>query len=94
MTGLFLGVPLPGYDLAVLYTVGATASPALAVAITARVTAQGIGRAYLVNLALVVCREIRIHAALPDSTLRADRLSNVDRLHRKMRSQLREQADA
>lgn len=70
---------LPGYDLALLYMIGA-ASPTLVHAIIGRVTAHGIGVGFAVNLALLVAREIRIHTLLPDSAQKTHRLTVLSQL--------------
>ncbi|MBX7268916.1 hypothetical protein KIF24_24720 [Micromonospora sp. Llam7] len=80
---------LPGHDLALLYTVGAAASPTLATAITDRVAAGGITTEYTMNLVLLVCREIRIHDSLPLGAAPAHRMSTLRDLHIRLRQQLR-----
>jgi hypothetical protein len=85
----YSGIYLPGHDLALLYTIGAAASPTLATAITDRVAAEGITTEYSVNLVLLVCREIRIHASLPPGAApTAHRLSALHELHTRVRQQL------
>ena len=71
---------LPGYDLALLYTIGEAASPTLARAITDRVRAYRIEAGFAVNLALLVAREIRIHTPLPDTAQKTHRLAALARL--------------
>lgn len=71
---------LPGYDLALLYTIGAPASPTLAQAITDRVHGPDLTIGFAVNLALLVAREIRIHAPLPDNAQKTHRLTTLARL--------------
>ncbi|MEV0131427.1 phosphotransferase [Dactylosporangium sp. NPDC050688] len=82
---------LPGYDHAVLHTVTAAASPTLAAAIDARVATLGITDAYLVNLGIVLCREIRIHRTLPSGPVREQRLAALDHLCRQWRHRLQSQ---
>jgi len=76
----YCGRYLPGYDLALLYTIGAAASPTLAGAITDRVRTHGVTAGFAVNLGLLVAREIRIHTPLPDSAQKAHRLAALSRL--------------
>lgn len=71
---------LPGYDLALLYTIGAPASPTLAQAITNRVSGHDLTVGFAVNLALLVAREIRLHTPLPDSAQKTHRLAALARL--------------
>jgi hypothetical protein len=71
---------LPGYDLALLYTIGAAGSPTLARAITDRVSGYRIEVGFAVNLALLVAREIRIHTPLPDTAQKTRRLAALARL--------------
>jgi hypothetical protein len=80
---------LPGHDLAVLYTIGAHASPTLAHAIIDRVTAAGIEAAFAVNATLLCCREIRMHQALPYGPVRTDRLAALATHHTRVRALLR-----
>lgn len=82
------GRMMPGYDYAVLHTVTATASPTLTAAINARVAALGITDAYLVNLGLILCREIRIHDSLPSGPVREQRLAALDLLYRRWQRRL------
>jgi hypothetical protein len=85
------GLYLPGWDLAVLDTVAGAASPRLRAAIDATVDARGIQGAYLVNLALVVAREVRIHRSLPSTdVLRAGRSAALDAAQRRVDQLLRE----
>jgi hypothetical protein len=84
----YSGRYLPGHDLALLYTVGRAASPTLAAAIADRVAAGGITTEYTVNLVLLVCREIRIHASLPPRTAPAHRMPALRELHTRVRQQL------
>ncbi|WP_170215144.1 phosphotransferase [Micromonospora aurantiaca] len=53
---------LPGYDLALLRIVGA-ASPTLTAAVTDRVHRGGLTVAFVVNMVLLACRELRIHTS-------------------------------
>ncbi|GAA3302562.1 hypothetical protein Dvina_51405 [Dactylosporangium vinaceum] len=80
---------LPGWDLAVLYTVGAHAAPTLAHAITDRAAATGIDAAFAVNAALLYCREVRMHRALPHGAVRTDRLAALHLHHDRVRALLR-----
>ena len=84
------GQYLPGWDLAVLYTVGAHASPTLAQTILDRVDSAGIGDTFAVNAILLCCREIRMHQALPPGPVRADRLAALAVHQQRVRVLLRD----
>ncbi|GAA3290369.1 phosphotransferase [Dactylosporangium vinaceum] len=73
----FCGRYLPGHDLAVLYTVSATAAPTLAAAILAEATRGPIADGFAVSLTLQLHRERRMHEALPPSPLRTRRLAAI-----------------
>jgi hypothetical protein len=64
------------------------ASPTIAAVIDARIAAIGITDAYLVNLGVILCREVRIHHALPSGPVRERRLAALDRLFRRWRHRL------
>ena len=68
----FTGLFLPGFDLAMLHALLAGA-PGAQYRIDA--LAPGSGLAFLVNQAMVLSRELRIHAELPDGELRTSRLA-------------------
>jgi hypothetical protein len=70
----FTGLFLPGFDLAMLHALLA-GTPGAQDRIHALVCEAGIGPAFLVNQAMVLSRELRIHAELPDAELRASRLA-------------------
>lgn len=83
------GTYLPGWDLALLDIVAGPASPTIRDAIDASVRRQGITDAYLINLVLVLAREIRIHRSLPTSDpLRAARLTTLAGEHSTVRLRL------
>ncbi len=63
----------PGWDLALLHTTLARVPTAQAV-ITAHATVAGVWSGFLLNRALVLAREGRIHAELPAGPLRSHRL--------------------
>ncbi|MCZ7379738.1 hypothetical protein [Micromonospora sp. WMMC250] len=71
---------LPGYDLALLHNVGATASPTFTAAIAERMHDAGIATAYYVNLLLLTCREIRLHTVLPGSDSTTSRIAYLRQL--------------
>lgn len=74
----FTGLFLPGLDLAVLHTLLA-ATPGAPARIRASATAAGVDeRALLVNRAVVLARELRIHRELPDGALRRERLALIE----------------
>ncbi|WP_084497156.1 phosphotransferase [Nocardia amamiensis] len=74
----FTGLFLPGFDLAMLHTQLGAATPALRTRIDTAVTAAGIEEPFVVNLATVLTRELRIHRQLPDGPLRETRLPVID----------------
>jgi hypothetical protein len=80
---------MPGYDLTLLYTIGAHSAPTLANAIIERVTTAGIVAAFTINAALLCCREIRMHRALPYGPVRTDRLAALDVHRARIRATLR-----
>lgn len=74
----FTGLFLPGLDLAVLHTLLA-ATPGAPARIRAGAAAAGVdSRALLVNRAVVLARELRIHRELPDGALRRERLALIE----------------
>ncbi|MDA8369527.1 MAG: phosphotransferase [Nocardiopsaceae bacterium] len=70
----FTGLFLPGFDLAMLHTLLA-AVPGAQDRIEAVVTASDIEVPFLVNRAMVLSRELRMHAELPAGDLRERRLA-------------------
>jgi Phosphotransferase enzyme family len=70
----FTGLFLPGFDLAMLHALLA-GTPGAQDHIDALVSEAGTGPAFLVNQAMVISCELRIHAELPDGELRASRLA-------------------
>jgi hypothetical protein len=86
----FTGLFLPGFDLAMLHTTLGGHTPAIRDRIDDAVIDAGIERAFAVNLAVVLTRELRIHHELADGPLRDARLPLIeaawhhgrDRLHR------------
>lgn len=72
----FTGVFLPGFDLAVLHTVLA-ATPGAQERIRAIVATERIEHAFLLNRAIVLARELRIHRELDAGPLRCDRLARI-----------------
>lgn len=74
----FTGLFLPGFDLAMLHTL-LTATPAARDHIETLVTEAGEAEPFLVNLAVVLSRERRIHRELPgDHPLRQVRLRLIE----------------
>jgi hypothetical protein len=73
----FTGMFLPGFDLAMLHAVLA-GTPGTQDAIEALVAQAGIEVPFLINQAMVLTREMRIHAELPDCELRACRLALLE----------------
>lgn len=70
----FTGLFLPGFDLAMLHTLLAT-TPGAHDAIEAVVRQAGIEVPFLINQAMVLSRELRLHTDLPDGAFRAQRLA-------------------
>lgn len=73
----FTGLFLPGFDLAMLHTLLA-ATPGAQDAVDAVVDAFGIGVPFLINQAMVLSRERRLHTELPDDDFRARRLALLE----------------
>lgn len=69
----FTGLFLPGFDLAMLHTLLA-ATPGAQQRIENLVAEQGIQDAFVLNQAMVLSRELRLHTELPDGELRKQRL--------------------
>jgi hypothetical protein len=85
----FTGLFLPGYDLAMLRVLLA-GTPGAADFVEDLVRRAGHEDAYLVNLAVVLSRERRIHLVLPgDHPLRAARLPVIDDAWSRARERLR-----
>lgn len=86
----FTGLFLPGLDLAVLHTLLA-ATPGAPARIRAGAAAAGVdSRALLVNRAVVLARELRIHRELPDGALRRERLALIEPQCRDLTRELQE----
>jgi hypothetical protein len=85
----FTGTFLPGFDLAMLHTLLGASTPAARTRIDQVVADAGTEESFVVNLAMVLTRELRIHRELPDSPMRTRRLALLgaawararDRLH-------------
>ena len=73
----FTGLFLPGLDLAMLHTL-LTGTPGAQDRIRAVVADERIERAFLVNQAMVLTRELRIHRELDDGPLRRNRLTLIE----------------
>ncbi|MFX0573082.1 phosphotransferase family protein [Nocardia nepalensis] len=86
----FTGLFLPGFDLAMLHTQLGAHTPALKEHIDTAVAASGSAAPFIVNLAAVLTRELRIHHELLAGPMRDARLPLIetawaqarDRLHR------------
>jgi len=84
----FTGLFLPGFDLAMLQILLAR-TPAAADHIEAIVAETGHRDAYLVNLAVVLSRELHIHQDLPeDHPLRVARLPALEAAWQRARDQI------
>jgi Phosphotransferase enzyme family len=70
----FTGLFLPGFDLAVLHTLLAD-TPGAQTRIDTMVNAAGIETSFLINQAMVLSREMRLHIELPDGEFRTRRLA-------------------
>ncbi|WP_280366643.1 phosphotransferase [Nocardia wallacei] len=85
----FTGLFLPGFDLAMLYVLIGTRTDTLRAGIDDLVSDTGIDTAFVINLAAVLTRELRLHRELPDGPQRQSRLPVIeavwaaarDRLH-------------
>jgi hypothetical protein len=85
----FTGLFLPGFDLAMLHTQLGAYTPAIKTRVDEFTAESGTEDAFVVNLAAVLTRELRMHHELPDGPLRESRLSLIeaawiqarDRLH-------------
>ncbi|MGH3979786.1 MAG: phosphotransferase [Pseudonocardiaceae bacterium] len=73
----FTGLFLPGFDLAMLHTLLAE-TPGAQASIETLVDETGIEVPFLVNQAMVLSRELRLHTELPDGEFRARRLSLLE----------------
>lgn len=84
----FGGLFVAGFDLAMLHTL-LVATPGAQARIDALVAKSGIGAPFLLNQAIVLSRELRLHTELPDGQFRDRRLALLrpqwdafrDRLH-------------
>jgi hypothetical protein len=84
----FTGLFLPGFDLAML-SVLLAGTPGAAALLEDAVCRTGAEEAYLVNLAVVLSRERRIHLTLPgDHPLRLARLPAIDAAWARARERL------
>jgi aminoglycoside phosphotransferase (APT) family kinase protein len=84
----FTGLFLPGFDLAML-SVLLAGTPGAAALLEDVVQQTGFEEAYLVNLAVVLSRERRIHLTLPaDHPLRLARLPAIDAAWARARERL------
>jgi hypothetical protein len=84
----FTGLFLPGFDLAMLHTLLA-GTPGAQARIDAAAGEARIRAPFLLNQAMVISRELRIHAELPDGQLRDRRLSLLRPQWDAFRSRLR-----
>ncbi|KIA61113.1 hypothetical protein FG87_32795 [Nocardia vulneris] len=74
----FTGLFLPGFDLAMLHTHLGANTPQLKTRIDAAVAEAGIETPFVLNLAAVLTRELRIHRELPDGPLRQTTLPVIE----------------
>lgn len=70
----FTGLFLPGFDLAMLHTL-LVGTPGAHDRIEALVSETGIETAFLINQAMVLSRELRLHTELPEGEFRQQRLA-------------------
>lgn len=87
----FAGLFLPGFDLALLHTLLARI-PAAQDRIEALVTGTGIEVPFLVNQAMVLTRELRIHADEPPTSPVRERLPLLRQQWRRFRTTLHERS--
>ncbi|MGH3519135.1 MAG: phosphotransferase [Haloechinothrix sp.] len=73
----FTGLFLPGFDLAMLHTLLADA-PGAQDSVDAVVGEAGIEVPFLINQAMVLSRELRLHTELPEGDFRARRLALLE----------------
>jgi hypothetical protein len=73
----FTGLFLPGFDLAMLHTLLAR-TPGAQDAVDAVVGEAGIEVPFLINQAMVLSRELRLHTELPEGEFRARRLALLE----------------
>lgn len=87
------GLYLPGFDLAMLWTLAGACTPEIRSRIDDVIDARGLNYPFAVNLAVVVTRELRIHGELAPGPVRSLRLPLIEaawqldrqRLHRAAR---------
>jgi hypothetical protein len=84
----FTGMFLPGFDLAMLHTQLGATTPELRTRIDAAVVSAGIEEPFIINLATVLARELRIHRELPDGPLRDYRLEVIETAWQQTRERL------
>jgi len=73
----FGGRYLPAYDLATLYVLLGAGAPAIRPRIEAAVASAGKDAEFIVNLACILVRELRIHQELSDTDIARDRLPGL-----------------
>ncbi len=73
----FTGVFLPGFDLAMLHTLLA-GTPGVQDGVDSLVGETGIEVPFLINHAMVLSRELRLHTELPEGEFRARRLALLE----------------
>lgn len=74
----FTGLFLPGFDLAMLHTQLGAHTPQIKSRIDTSVSEAAIETPFVLNLAAVLTRELRIHRELPDGPLRQSRLPHIE----------------
>lgn len=87
----FAGTFLPGFDLAMLHTQLGARTPRLKDAIDAKVAAAGQTAPFLVNLAAVLTRELRIHREMPAGPVREARLLAIESAWLQARERIHQQ---
>ncbi|GAB2745958.1 hypothetical protein GCM10027174_19800 [Salinifilum aidingensis] len=70
----FAGLRRPGWDLALLHTL-LTRTPVAQHLLAEHAATTGVWDGFLLQRALAIAREVRIHTALPDDILRSQRLA-------------------
>lgn len=74
----FTGLFVPGFDLAMLHTQLGAHTPGLKERIDTAIAAAGNDAPFIVNLAAVLTRELRIHHELPPGPMREARLPVIE----------------
>lgn len=88
----FTGLFLPGFDLAMLHTQLGAHTAALRDRVDELVASSGIEDEFVINLAAVLTRELRIHHELSEGLLRSTRLPLIEAAWDRARERLHDRA--